>query len=455
MFIVYSLMLVFGLIFLSFNPKDSKYRWICFALFTCVIGGLVAHYVKETFGSNMLLKEYYKSSSVKYLPLYLLDTYSYYFFPYSFLMFSMTYALSANTFFLKHKNKIYLIFLMPIILFYVFFNVYPEVNPNLIIIVVWASIYIILSNSFLIYSYIKADIKAEALIVCITLIPGTSLTIYTDYILVLCKNFSIWNYHDLIAFVSVLIAIILAMKYGIMGIKIRIEKKDIETSMKPAYPGISIINHSLKSEISKISMCADSIQENNIPQNDIIQKSVIIIRNSLSHLSNLMNKTMKNTRDIILSKKLVSLKDIIDSAINLNEIDIKQASINIFRNYDSNIRLLCDETHTIEVINNVLRNSIEAIGENGEIRVSTGTGKKFIFIKIQDTGIGIPSNKISSVTLPFFTTKSKDSNFGLGLSYCYNVMKKHNGFLEISSNVGHGTSVSLYFPIHRHKYTGK
>lgn len=447
-------MLVFGLIFLSFNPKDSKYRWICFALFTCVIGGLLAHYVNQTFGSAMLPEEYYKSSSVKYLPLYLLDTYSYYFFPYSFLMFSMTYALSTNTFFIKHKNRIYLIFLMPIILFYFIFDVYPEVNPNFIIIVVWASIYIILSNCFLIYSYIKSNSKAESLVVCIALIPGTSVTIYTDYILVLRKNFSVWNYHDFIAFVLVLIAIILSIKYGIMGIKIRIEKKDIETSMKPAYPGISIINHSLKSEISKISMCADSIQKNNITHNDIIEKSVIIIKNSLSHLSNLMNKTMKNTMDIIISEKLVSLKDIIDSAIILNEIYMKQAKINIFRNYDSKTLLLCDETHIIEVINNILRNSIEAIGKNGEIRVAIGTSKKFFFIKIQDTGMGIPSDKISSVFLPFFTTKNKDSNLGLGLSYCYNVMKKHNGCIEISSKVGHGTEVSLYFPIHRKKHIG-
>ncbi len=455
MFIVYSVMLVFGLIFLSFNPRDSKYRWICFALFTCVIGGLLAHYVNRTFGSTMLPEEYYKSSSVKYLPFYLLDTYSYYFFPYSFLMFSMTYALSTKTFFLKHKNKIYLIFLMPIILFYFIFDVYPEVNPNFIIIVVWAGIYITLSNSFLIYSYIKSDFKKESLIVCIALIPGTSVTIYTDYILVLHKNFSIWNYHDFIAFVLVLIAIILAIKYGIMGIKIKIEKKDIETSMKPAYQGISIINHSLKSEISKISMCADSIQKNNITQNDIIEKSVTIIKNSLSHLSNLMNKTMKNTMDIIISEKMASLKDIIDSAINLNEIDMKQARINIIRNYDSTTHLLCDETHIIEVINNILRNSIEAIGNNGEIKVAMGTRKKFFFIKIQDTGMGIPSDKIPSVFLPYFTTKNKDSNFGLGLSYCYNVMKKHNGFIEISSKVGHGTSVYLHFPIHRQKHIGK
>ncbi|HEX9060957.1 MAG TPA: ATP-binding protein, partial [Clostridia bacterium] len=48
---------------------------------------------------------------------------------------------------------------------------------------------------------------------------------------------------------------------------------------------------------------------------------------------------------------------------------------------------------------------------------------------------------------PFFSTKNSNLNMGLGLSYCYNVMQKHNGMLEVISAKGTGTTVLLKFPM--------
>ncbi|MDQ0915838.1 ATP-binding protein [Paenibacillus sp. V4I5] len=59
---------------------------------------------------------------------------------------------------------------------------------------------------------------------------------------------------------------------------------------------------------------------------------------------------------------------------------------------------------------------------------------------------------LKQVLEPFYTTKSgSHSNFGLGLAYCYSVMKKHGGALELSSSPGKGTSVFLTFPGNRLK----
>jgi signal transduction histidine kinase len=72
--------------------------------------------------------------------------------------------------------------------------------------------------------------------------------------------------------------------------------------------------------------------------------------------------------------------------------------------------------------------------------------KKHLAIAVSDTGVGIAKENLPHVLDPFFSTKKTGQNFGLGLSYCYNAMQKHQGSLEIYSVPGEGTTIYLYFP---------
>ncbi|MNJ78413.1 Sensor protein ZraS [compost metagenome] len=65
---------------------------------------------------------------------------------------------------------------------------------------------------------------------------------------------------------------------------------------------------------------------------------------------------------------------------------------------------------------------------------------------IQDNGAGIAADKLKQVFEPFFSSGKGSRNFGLGLSYVYNVMQKSGGKVEVTSTEGEGTSVSLYWP---------
>lgn len=69
-------------------------------------------------------------------------------------------------------------------------------------------------------------------------------------------------------------------------------------------------------------------------------------------------------------------------------------------------------------------------------------------LSINDTGIGISSENISKIFDPFFTTKENNVGTGLGLSMVYNIIKQHNGFIDLYSELGVGTSFNLYFPVY-------
>ncbi len=67
-------------------------------------------------------------------------------------------------------------------------------------------------------------------------------------------------------------------------------------------------------------------------------------------------------------------------------------------------------------------------------------------MKIQDTGCGIPTEELSRVFEPFYTTKPRGHGTGLGLSTVYGLVEQHSGFLRVESVVGEGTTFLLYFP---------
>ena len=67
-------------------------------------------------------------------------------------------------------------------------------------------------------------------------------------------------------------------------------------------------------------------------------------------------------------------------------------------------------------------------------------------VEFRDSGIGMEKKHLKKVMEPFYTTKGSRNNFGLGLAYCYNMMNKHQGSIELKSEPGRGTTVFLYFP---------
>jgi signal transduction histidine kinase len=71
----------------------------------------------------------------------------------------------------------------------------------------------------------------------------------------------------------------------------------------------------------------------------------------------------------------------------------------------------------------------------------------FVFIKIADTGPGIPSQLINRIFDPFFTTKSETGGTGLGLSIASKIVKDHNGTIEVTSKEGEGTTFKIILPI--------
>jgi two-component system, NtrC family, sensor kinase len=96
----------------------------------------------------------------------------------------------------------------------------------------------------------------------------------------------------------------------------------------------------------------------------------------------------------------------------------------------------------------ILVNASEAVLENGEILISTkNPDGGSIKIDISDNGIGIPADDILHIFEPFFSTKQDTSGIGLGLAIVHGIIKSHNGKIEVKSELGKGTTISIILPL--------
>lgn len=107
----------------------------------------------------------------------------------------------------------------------------------------------------------------------------------------------------------------------------------------------------------------------------------------------------------------------------------------------------CNPGQLNQVFMNLLENAAHAIKEHGDINIETEATETHIRIGISDTGVGISREIIEKLFDPFFTTKPVGSGTGLGLSISYGIIEKHNGTIEVQSEVGRGTKFIISLPI--------
>jgi len=100
-----------------------------------------------------------------------------------------------------------------------------------------------------------------------------------------------------------------------------------------------------------------------------------------------------------------------------------------------------------QVFQNLVKNALDSLDEDGRIEIRAGIRDGEIFIAIADTGCGIPDELMDRVYEPFFTTKEVGQGTGLGLSIVNRIMERFGGGVDIESEVGRGTTVTVFLPV--------
>ena len=165
-----------------------------------------------------------------------------------------------------------------------------------------------------------------------------------------------------------------------------------------------------------------------------------------------LNQFLMDIRDFTKIAKphltLCSINDVVKEVSSLIEPSLKDKEIRFIQSLDTDIpETLLDPRQIKQVLINILKNSIEAMSDKGELSITTKLKDDNIEIIIKDTGKGIPPEDLEKIFDPFYTTKPKGSGLGLGISK--EIIENHGGTLKLESELGKGTTCIIDLPIER------
>ncbi|MCS0543519.1 ATP-binding protein, partial [Aeromonas veronii] len=97
-----------------------------------------------------------------------------------------------------------------------------------------------------------------------------------------------------------------------------------------------------------------------------------------------------------------------------------------------------------QVLINIIKNAIEAIGNDGLLQINAFANDQDIIVKITDNGPGMTKEQLSKIGTPFYSTKDKGT--GVGLTICFQIIDQLKGSIDVESTVGKGTSFLIKLP---------
>ena len=151
------------------------------------------------------------------------------------------------------------------------------------------------------------------------------------------------------------------------------------------------------------------------------------------------------SRQDIPKHELTDLHHCIDSTLAIIRHELRE-KIRIVKNYGELPLRYCYTSQINQVFLNLFINAIQAIEDSGIISINTWTEDEYIYIAVNDSGCGIPTEKIEKIFEPFYTTKEIGVGTGLGLSIVYEIVTRHHGRVDVASKVGVGTTFTLILP---------
>ena len=165
--------------------------------------------------------------------------------------------------------------------------------------------------------------------------------------------------------------------------------------------------------------------------------------NDLLLLSNIEASLNKNR-----SEKVSILKISENIKASINKLNKKEHRIKF--NIDKKLNLYGSKSEIQSAFSNLVTNAIRYTPEKGKIIITWHLINNLPILEVTDNGVGIPKNKINRITERFYRVDEDRSRStggtGLGLSIVKNIMLQHQGQLEISSELNHGSTFKLIFP---------
>ncbi len=142
----------------------------------------------------------------------------------------------------------------------------------------------------------------------------------------------------------------------------------------------------------------------------------------------------------------VDVNEKLSEAVSMAQRSLLSDRVKIKKDLGAVSRISAKPEEIQQAFFNVIRNGIQAMNGKGVLEITSAQEGDQVWIRIRDTGVGIPTEHIGKVYDPFFTTKGPDEGEGLGLYIVQQIVKKYDGTIALESEKDRGTTVTIRFP---------
>lgn len=219
------------------------------------------------------------------------------------------------------------------------------------------------------------------------------------------------------------------------------------------------IAHDLNNVLAPILLAIEFLKRQH-PENNT-QKILASVESSAKRGAEIVKQILAFARGVESKKIVLQSRHLIDELVKVFKETFPR-SINIVNNIPKNVwTIIGDSTHFHQLIMNLGVNARDAMPNGGTLSIeaenivideqyanmnATAIPGRYVKFSISDTGIGMRKEMIERIFEPFFTTKEIGKGTGLGLSTVYSIVKSHDGFIDVKSELGKGTTFYIYLP---------
>ncbi len=170
-----------------------------------------------------------------------------------------------------------------------------------------------------------------------------------------------------------------------------------------------------------------------------------ISRAEIKRLDFIVEKFLSAIRPTQLQTELSNLNGLLQESVRFLAPEIEDRGVEVCMELNSQMPMIpLDRDQMRQAFYNLIRNGIQAIGQNGRLTMRTDLDDYNIIVSFTDTGGGISAEAMGNLFQPYFTTKKAGS--GLGLLIVRRIVREHGGEIEFESAEGQGTKVTIYLP---------
>lgn len=212
------------------------------------------------------------------------------------------------------------------------------------------------------------------------------------------------------------------------------------------------LNNPLSGVLTYTKLLAKKVNNDSFNKEEALN-NLSKMESAISRCSGIIRSLLNFARQSEPMLEPVTVGSVIDQVMFLVGHEAEMKKVEVHREETSPLpSVMADFGQLQQVFVNLVVNAIQAMPNGGKLTINSSLGEDgWVRVSVQDTGCGIAPENMEKLFTPFFTTKEQEKGVGLGLAVSYGIIERHGGRIEVQSELGKGSTFTVYLPAHKEK----